>query len=171
VWFSTSLVTDRARWMEQRLPQLKDRTLKQLALPASHDSGMYLAAWRRWADPGPVDLRPTRRRHPLLRPASKWSGGKLYITHGPITGPLLQDVLNDIKKFLSEGHKELAIFNSRLRQLSDDVYKTLVKQINDTIGAWLYKSLPAGSGSPTSPWEAISRAPEWPWWSATATTR
>src|SRR5882724_6423727 len=146
VWFSTSLVTDRARWMEQRLPQLKDRTLKQLALPASHDSGMYLgglATLGKTQDLSIYGQLADGIRYFDLRP--KWSGGKLYITHGPITGPLLQDVLNDIKKFLSEGHKELAIFKfSHYDNFSDDVYKTLVKQINDTIGAWLYKSLPAG---------------------------
>jgi len=146
LWFSTSLVTDRARWMEQRLPQLKDKTLKQLALPASHDSGMYLgglATLGKTQDLSIYGQLADGIRYFDLRP--KWSGGKLYITHGPITGPLLQDVLNDIKKFLSEGHKELAIFKfSHYDNFSDDVYKTLVKQINDTIGTWLYKSLPAG---------------------------
>lgn len=142
LWFSTALVTDRARWMEQRLLRLKDRTLKDLVLPASHDAGMYLD--------GLATLGKTQNlniyfqladgiRYFDLRP--KWSNGKLYITHGLITGPLLQDVLNDIKRFMNEGHRELVIFKfSHYDNFSDEVYSTLVKQIAETIGTWLYKS-------------------------------
>jgi hypothetical protein len=146
LWFSTSLVIDRARWMEQRLPELKDKTLKQLTLPASHDSGMYLGGLSLLGKTQDLSIYGQLAdgiRYFDLRP--KWSSGKLYISHGPITGPLLQDVLNDIKKFLSEGHKELAVFKfSHYDNFNDDVYKILVQQIHDTIGPWLYTSLPAG---------------------------
>jgi len=42
LWSSTSLITNRSDWMYDHLSALKGKTLKQIALPASHDSGMYL---------------------------------------------------------------------------------------------------------------------------------
>jgi hypothetical protein len=145
LWFSTSLVTDRARWMEQRLPQLKDKTLKQLVLPASHDSGMYLnglAVLAKTQDLSIYGQLANGIRYFDLR--LKWSDGAFYIVHGVIQGPLFQDVLNDIRTFLKD-HNELTIFRfAHFDNFSDSVYKTLVDQITATIGPSLYRSLPTG---------------------------
>jgi hypothetical protein len=43
LWFSTSLFTNGASWMQDRLATLGDTRLGDLVLPATHDSGMYLS--------------------------------------------------------------------------------------------------------------------------------
>ncbi|MCC5612663.1 hypothetical protein LC612_39725 [Nostoc sp. CHAB 5834] len=147
LWFSTSLIIDRAKWMEERFDLLKDKTFKQIAIPGSHDAGMYLSSV-------PASLKKTQDlsiygqltdgiRYFDLRP--KWNNGKLYIHHDSIIGPLLQDVLNDVQRFMKEGNKELVILKfSHYDNFSDSAYNQMVQEVKDMIGNWLYYSLPQG---------------------------
>lgn len=146
LWFSTSLLTDRSRWMEDRLPRLKDKTLAQLAIPGSHDSGMYrggvIETLGRTQDLSIYGQLANGIRYFDLRP--KWKDGKFYMHHGPIQGPSLQEILDDVKRFFSEGRRELAILKlSHYEDFDNDRYRKMVEQIRNTIGAWLYQ-LPAG---------------------------
>jgi hypothetical protein len=139
--FSACLITDRARWMEERLPSLGKRKLRDLVLPASHDAGMYVDGVV--ATLGKTqDLRIEKQleygiRYFDLRPS--WTSGNLYIHHGPITGPLLQDVLNGVAQFMKRGHRELVILKfSHYSGFDDSIYNTLLGQIETTLKDWLY---------------------------------
>ena len=147
LWFSTSLLVDRANWMRDRYNLLQFRTLKEIALPGSHDAGMYLGGV-------PQSLGRTQSqsiygqlaggvRYFDLRP--KTSGGNPYIYHGPISGPPTQDVLNDVKRFMSEGRQELVVLKfSHFDFQNNSDYTKLRAQIQNTIGSWLYTSKPQG---------------------------
>lgn len=102
LWFSTSLITNRASWMQDRYDLLKDKTLKQLVLPASHDSGMYLnnvtAVLGKTQDLSIYDQLSYGIRYFDLRP--KWRNNTFYIYHNIIDGPPLSAVLDDVRRFL-----------------------------------------------------------------------
>lgn len=141
---STSLITNQSNWMQDRRNVLKDKTLKQLVLPASHDAGMYLNSF-------PASLGQTQDldiyqqlssgiRYFDLRP--RWAGSNFYICH-TVTGPKLSAVLDDVKKYMNEGHHELVILKfSHYEKFSDEVYKKMVQLITDKIGPWLYTTKP-----------------------------
>jgi hypothetical protein len=78
-----------------------------------------------------------------LRPM--WRDGTLFIHHGPVRGPKLVEVLDDVRRFAGEGHRELVVLKfSHYQGFRDDAYKSLVKQIKASLGPWLYMSLPRG---------------------------
>jgi hypothetical protein len=141
LWSSTSLITDRANWMGNRYDTLKSKPLKQLVLSASHDAGMYAGNilgrtqdlnlyWQLCYGQRYFDLRPDK---------------DLNIVHGPVSGPRVEEVLNDVKKFMSEGHRELVILKfSHYDGFTQDIYRRLVKMIQDTLGAWLLQKTWSG---------------------------
>ena len=137
-----------AHWMQDHLDALANRPLKRLAMPAAHDAAMYVSHF-------PGSLGQTQDltiygqlsagvRYFDLRP--QWSDGKLFIHHGPIRGPSLDDVLDDVRQFAAEGHRELIILKFSHFEAFDDAgaYPALVKQIDAKLGRWLYKLLPQG---------------------------
>jgi len=145
VYFSTSLVTDRAAWMSDRLATLGARTLPKLALPASHDAGMYRVTN---AVPPPAartqDLNLYEQlsigiRYFDLRP--RWYDNTFYIHHEVVRdafGPPLDEVLEDVRRFM-EDRRELVILKfSHYRDFTDEVYKKLVQAIQAKLGTWLY---------------------------------
>jgi len=78
-----------------------------------------------------------------LRP--QWHDGRLVIHHGPVQGPDLAEVLQDVRRFAREGHRELVILKfSHYEGFHDEAYKGLIGQIKASLGLWLYKSLPRG---------------------------
>jgi hypothetical protein len=124
-----------------------NRTLGQLTLPASHDAGMYLSGF-------PQSLGRTQSlsiyqqltagvRWFDLRPESK--GGKFYIHHGSILGPDLDVVLNDVRRFMAEGHHELVLLKfSHFDGINAGNYPAMTRQMRDALSPWLYENLPAG---------------------------
>ena len=113
-------------WMSMNISDLKDKTLRQLCMPASHDSAMFtitektkLAAWGsiltqvlnihdqltvgiRW-----FDIRPVRSTD------NQWYVGHWTDTNSPINweggnGPLLKDVVSQVNDFCNN-HQELII--------------------------------------------------------------
>jgi hypothetical protein len=134
LFYSTSLDTNRADWMAEQLSSYRDVTLSEIVLPAAHDAGMYTASLGGKAQDRTIyeqlsggirffDLRPDR---------------SLRIVHGVSDGPLVQDVLNDVKKFMAEGHRELVILKfSHYAGFDDNYYRKLVQLIVDTIGPYL----------------------------------
>lgn len=149
LWYETSILTDRAIWMQERLPMLGGKTLSSLVLPASHDAAMYLGSGFsvfgktqelsiyaqleygiRWFD---------------LRPEYKANEDRFYLHHGPILGPSLDAVLDDIQRYCNWGHRELAILKlSHFDNIDTNTYRKMVQQISDKIGRWLVKSTPQG---------------------------
>ena len=155
LWFSTSLFTNRASWMEDRLPTLGNTKLRDLVLPASHDSGMYLS--------GIAALGKTQQlsfygqltagvRYFDLRIKGNGRSSPFVIYHGPTTGPFLSTVLQDIQRYVEEpkghkepeGRKELIILTLYFPQRTPAEYELLVTQISNALGSWLVKSKPPG---------------------------
>ena len=142
---ATSRPFDPSRWMEDHLFDLGDRSLHQLVLPASHDSAMYLTGF-------PQSLGRTQRltiygqlsqgvRYFDLRP--QWRDGILYLHHDIITGPTFRQVLDDVRRFLNEGHRELIILKlSHYDAFNTDRYSTTVAMIQDRLSTWLYADKP-----------------------------
>jgi hypothetical protein len=150
LWFSTSLFTDRASWMEDRLSTLGNTKLRDLVLPASHDSGMYLS--------GIAALGKTQQlsiygqltagvRYFDFRIMRIGRSGPFVIYHGPVIGPLLSTVLNDVERFVRkepEPRKELIILTLYFPLRTAAEYELLVTQISASLGTWLVKSKPPG---------------------------
>lgn len=148
--FSNSIIADRASWMQDNLALLGDKSLKQLMLPASHDAGMYLSGFldKDFGKTQTLDLYDQLSngiRYFDLRPLYK--NNELYIYHGSITGPKLSDVLDQIKKFMEEGHHELVILKfSHYGAFNLHIYPKLVDEIDHKLGNWLYSTPLALSG-------------------------
>ncbi|NES66488.1 MAG: phosphatidylinositol-specific phospholipase C domain-containing protein [Okeania sp. SIO2D1] len=151
LWSSTSLITNGSDWMGDHLSVLGNKTLKEIALPASHDSGMYIGG----LDPAVLGKTQVLNiyeqlsygiRYYDLRPY--WDGSDFYIYHGFdfIKGPKLSEVLADIQKFMNEGHREVAIFKfSHYNSFSNDIYKKMVDAIQSSLGQWLFTTLPSNT--------------------------
>ncbi|KZN47350.1 hypothetical protein [Pseudoalteromonas luteoviolacea] len=146
LWYSTSILTNRASWIQDRLGELGNKTISELALPASHDSGMYkggLAVFGKTQDLSIKGQLEAGVRYFDLRP--KWTGSKFVIYHGPITGPDLSEVLSDIRSYCEQGHKELAILKfSHFDGINSDNYPVFRQQVEDAIGSWMVKTKPEG---------------------------
>ncbi|MBX9635186.1 MAG: hypothetical protein K2X44_09415 [Magnetospirillum sp.] len=141
LWASNSLLMDRARWMTDRLSALGSKTLKNLVLPASHDSGMYqggLQTVGKAQDLSIYEQLDYGIRYFDLRP--KWNGSAFNICHGIVTGPALTDILNQVVQFMQAGSKELVVLKfSHFENFGGGsaVYKKLTAQITGALGRWL----------------------------------
>ncbi len=158
--YIVTTLRNRAVWMQDNLALLGNRTLKQLVLPASHDSGMYMT--QKCAGVGGVgandcnaktqDMRISEQllagaRFLDLR-AIREKGGTIYIGHfqGSLgcDGPDLATVLGDVKTFL-EAHKELVILkfaHNHDRESGNDMNETqltaVCSQIHDALESHLF---------------------------------
>lgn len=149
LWASASLIGDRGSWMEDTLEGIKDRRLSEIVLPGSHDAGMYettvpqLAA--RTQDADLYGQLQAGVRYFDLRP--HWNGSELVIFHGPIVAESVQTVLNQVRQFMTEGHKELVILKFSHYDNFDSGtqdYGKLADMIVRTLAPWLYVK-PSGS--------------------------
>jgi len=157
LWFSTSLVIDRSNWMGERFDVLKNKTLRQIAIPGTHDAGMYTGnILGRTQDQNLYLQLSGGVRYFDLRPDKN-----MNIVHGPVNGPPVQEVLNDVNKFMSEGHHELAILKfSHYDGFDDTVYRTLVQMIKDTLGPWLFITSPTTRLAQLSLQEIMGSGPD-----------
>jgi hypothetical protein len=139
-------VPDNSSWMERDLHLLGDRKLDQLILPASHDAGMYSETFLGWGRTQCLSIFEQLSygvRWFDLRP--RWNGEKFVIHHGPIDGPDFSEILEDIKRFMSLNHHELILLKlSDFGPMSLKIFGSLSDQINDALGPWTFKSIPAG---------------------------
>lgn len=147
LFYSSSILTDRAIWMQERLKTLGSRQLGALVLPASHDSSMYrsgpIESLARTQDLSIFDQLEYGIRYFDLR--VRWTGSKFVMFHGPVDGPDLSDILEGIKRYANFGHKEVAILKfSHFKDIDNTIYKQFTTQVNDAIGNWLVKSKVAG---------------------------
>lgn len=146
-----------ANWMRDNYDKLKDKTLKQLVLPASHDAGMYLGPTT--ADYAAVALGPAGMaaycaasdcsflgraqdldiygqlsygvRYFDLRPRYTILTHELVIHH-TVSGPPVSAVLADVNRFFKEGHRELVILKfSAYNRFDQDVFNQLCSLIQD----------------------------------------
>jgi hypothetical protein len=148
LWSSTSALANRASWMQKNFAELRDKSLKQIAIPGSHDAGMYTGndIFGRTQDLSIYQQLQGGIRYLDLRVWNLVESGFLKIYHTGdkipwvfLTGPSLQEVLDDVKRFLKEGHKELIILKfSKLKDFAPDTFeKQLVPMIQNTLGEWL----------------------------------
>lgn len=147
LFYSSSILTDRAIWMQERLKTLGPKQLGALVLPASHDSSMYrggpLESLARTQDLSIFDQLEYGIRYFDLR--VRWTGSKFVMFHGPIDGPDLADILADIKRYANFGHKEVAVLKfSHFKDIDNTTYEKFTTQVNEAIGTWLVKSKVAG---------------------------
>jgi hypothetical protein len=143
MWCSTSLIRERAGWMHDNFQSLKSKTLKELTLPASHDSGMYISALGKTQHKDIYDQLCYGIRYFDLRPA--WHDDDLWIFHGAAQGPRFSEVLENIQRFMQEDHRELVILKlSHYESFNDAVYAEMLKRIHDSLDPWLLRTRPEG---------------------------
>lgn len=149
-----SLVIDRASWMQDHLGKLGGKTLREIAVPASHDAGMYLGGFSFSTLGKTQDLSIFGQlkdgvRYFDLRPQYKSKSGEIVLHHGSgvfnVEGAKLADVLDQIARFMKEGHRELAMFKfSHYEDFTQDGYTKMCNLITQKVGTWLYAGPPAG---------------------------
>ncbi len=143
---------------DERTP-FKDRSLKQIVIPGSHDAAMYVFTGVKSLDLsgytenaktqnqsvydqlcGGVrffDLRPTVHKNvPIL------SSEAIYLYHGTAVtmyGPKLADVISDVKAFMGRpGCQEVVILKfSHYLLFTDDAYDELTTQLGE-LADWKY---------------------------------
>lgn len=144
LWYSTSKLMNNADFMGDMLPLISDIPLNKMVLPATHDTGMYttgLSSLAKTQDLNLYEQLSAGARYFDLRPDKD-----LDIYHGPMTGPSLKEVLEDIKKFYAEGHKELSILKfSHFDNFTESIYKNMKEMINEYLGNWMFTKLPDGT--------------------------
>jgi hypothetical protein len=136
---------DPANWMGNRIQILGSKTLPQLTLPASHDSAMYesgfTASFGRTQNLSIYQQLAAGVRYFDFRPQCK--SGKLFLHHGSILGPPLAEVSGDVQRFMQEGHRELLLLKfSHYEGINSESYREMIEQISQSLGPWLYRSLP-----------------------------
>jgi len=149
LYASTSLLLDRSSWMENGLGTIGSMTLHQMALPGSHDAGMYDGSF-------PNDLAQAQDmsinqqlyagvRYFDLRP--HWTGSDLVIYHGPIYVESVKTVLSDVQSFMSTNRRELVVLKFSHYDSFDSsgvAYQTLVSWVHNALNPWLYTTAPSG---------------------------
>ena len=142
LWYSTSMITDRAVWMTERRAQLGPLTMPQIVFPSSHDSAMYtygLSALGKTQYLSIFEQLAYGIRYFDLRPENR--GDRIIIHHGPIAGPPLSEVLTQIERYCNSGYRELIIIDwSHFDKWDASVYQEFVTRVNMAIGKWLWKA-------------------------------
>lgn len=142
LYFGTTFLTDRSNWMGDRLnTTLKDKTLRQIVLPGSHDAGMYK---------GNADFLGLAQNQDFY---NQLGGGQRYfdlrpdaglnVYHGPVKGPSVQVILNDVKRYMDEGHREVVIlkfshFDFEPSITAGTPYAKLAEMVSTTLSKYLY---------------------------------
>jgi len=151
LWFSNSIITDRGNWMQDRLATLGPRTIRELTLPGSHDSGMYTAGLSIVAKTQELSIRGQLEngiRYFDLRPKYDAGDDRFDIHHNGVEGPTLGAVLKDIADFAT-GHKELIIidfadFKDFGATTVSTVYDRFTAEISQWLGDWMFEDKPEG---------------------------
>lgn len=141
LWYSTSRLMDTANLIRDMLPVVQNVALRKMVLPATHDAGMYTSGMSALGQTQDLDFYGQLNagaRYFDLRP-----NGNLYICHGIIVGPPLEEILQDIQRFFNEGHTELIILKfSHFKDFNSDSYTAMKKKIQQYLGPWLFTHLP-----------------------------
>jgi hypothetical protein len=147
LWYSTSLIIDRAGWMQDRLDQLGSKKIKQLFIPGSHDAGMYTGGFSTLGKTQELSIYgqlAAGQRYFDLR--VEWNDPVFHTHHNGINGPLLSDVLQQIANFCNE-QKELVILDfshfSHFGETTDStIYDKFVAEVSGKISTWMVKTKP-----------------------------
>lgn len=146
--YTTSQLFDRANWERDYLhSDTTSKSLHHIVFPASHDAGMYedysggSGAAALAQDENLYGQLTDGVRYFDLRPDYDFR-----FWHGPspksiihIQGGSVQSALNDVVKFLKEGHHEVVILKfSHFAFDSTAQYPKLLSMIQTTLGPWTY---------------------------------
>ncbi|MDT3697825.1 MAG: phosphatidylinositol-specific phospholipase C domain-containing protein [Thermincola sp.] len=172
LWFSTSLVIDRMRWMESQYDTLRTKPLWQVTLPGSHDSGAYNMGTERvhsscfdapeWLPGSATRLFATAHNQDIagqlqngcrffdLRPYYK--DEKFYAYHD-VLGANFEDMLDDVADFLNNTSRELVIlkvshfcsynFTDTETKKDTKTHEKLVGLIKKKLGDKMYANMSA----------------------------
>ncbi|MFA8300844.1 MAG: hypothetical protein ACEPOV_11825 [Hyphomicrobiales bacterium] len=134
IWASVSQITDRANWMYDSMSVIGDKKFCDITFPGSHDAGMYPSSLAQTQNKNFYQQLTAGIRFFDVRPNSE-----MHVYHGPVGGPSVDEVLNDVKHFMDEGHNELVVLKfSHFKDFNDGVYSTLAQKIKDKLGPYLY---------------------------------
>lgn len=146
-FYSTSAPRDRSNWMADMWGSIGNKTLGEIVVPGSHDAGMY----KEPPAEGGIARTQDETIYQQLQGGVRYfdlrvkGGTTQRIHHGSFTGPAVSEVLDDVKKFMMEKHKEVVVlkfshFLNFQTTKDSDPYGVLVKAIQDSLDAWLYKT-------------------------------
>ncbi|WP_266157247.1 tectonin domain-containing protein [Dyella silvatica] len=138
--------SNRSIWMTSGYELIKERTLRELVIPGSHDAGMYLGGISivgKTQDLSIYDQLKEGVRYFDIRPLARKAadGSYSFVTyHGisMIVGASITDILNDVARFMREPGKELVILKmSHFSAFDTWAYQALVQQVRSKLGVWL----------------------------------
>jgi formylglycine-generating enzyme required for sulfatase activity len=164
----SSQYQDVHNWMTQNWSILNDKTLGQIIIPGSHDSGMSLTQHCYAASDCNTKTQlynigqqlQNGSRYFDVRPVRDWGGGSFYTGHFGLSGglaygcegQLLQDVLNEVYTFVQDNPNEIVVLKfSHCFELSHAVGGTkddcapdgttalYVALVRATLGDMMYK--------------------------------
>ncbi len=158
--FYDDLSLDKSKWMYS-LFNNKGLTLKDIVIPGTHDAGMYLGGFSTLGKTqdqnisqqllGGVryfDLRPFYSRNRLVQPDVYVYDPRIFISHEGILGPNIDDVFDDIDRFMSSGSKEIILlkishYRGDFKNHAQEGFDLLKKKILEKLGRWLLTDKPA----------------------------
>jgi hypothetical protein len=153
LYCSASRLIDRGNWMGDNFAAPSAVTLRDIAMPASHDAGMYTGDIAELARTQNLDFLGqclTGSRYFDIRPTL--SDGVYYCYHqydDTMLGAKIDDMLADFVMFLTEwSSRELLILklshygNDMLPRTDDSDFMDLIDKIHATLGNWLVKPVP-----------------------------
>ncbi|BDD05855.1 hypothetical protein [Aureibacter tunicatorum] len=134
IWSSSALYTDHENWMRDLHSVIANKTLGEIVLPGSHDAGMYPSSLGQTQDQNLYEQLKGGVRYFDLRPDED-----MNIFHGPVTGPKVDEVLSDVRRYMDEGRKELVILKfSHFKNFNAQVYSTLINKIKSHLSPYLF---------------------------------
>lgn len=140
LWASVGLITDHSNWMYRNLNYIGNKRLKDIVFPGSHDAGMYGFSLGQTQYHNMYDQLKDGIRYFDLRPNTN-----MHVYHGPVEGPSVDEILNDVKSYMDLGSRELVIlkFSHYGDGFNSSHYSTLVDKIKNKLGGYLFDK-PAG---------------------------
>jgi hypothetical protein len=158
LYANACLVIDRANWMQVHRAALGRKTLGDIAMPATHDAGMYLGGFSLFGKTQDLDIYgqlSAGARYFDLRP--QYTGDDTFVLHHGsglrnVKGAALNDVLDQVARFMDD-RKELVILKfSHYENFSEDRFDKMCDLIKAKIGTFLYtKPLAPGKRLATIP--------------------
>jgi hypothetical protein len=167
LYCAASMVIDRTNWMADNLSLIGDKSLMEVAMPASHDAGMGITQDCRLGG----DCNTKTQNHTILGQLQVGSryfdirpviyNGAMYTGHYTVNdtlgtlgcnGQSIADVLNDVKSYLENG-RDLVIlkFSHYFNRdsgggFSDEQMKTLLAQVTKALQPSLYSGAAPSDG-------------------------
>jgi hypothetical protein len=147
IYGTAALIFDRSSWMSDHLDTLGGMALQAVALPASHDAGMYtgdgFGVLGKTQDLDAYGQLLYGVRYFDFRPDYQNGDFVMYHNFSQVTGASLASVLSGAAKFFSAGTRELAIFKFSHwgSGFTQDVFNLFCQRLQDPatgLGNWLY---------------------------------